>query len=106
MGRGQMFEPAIEAASRDELRSLQETRLSAQIARCTASPGIYRSQLDSVGAEPDDIRSLEDLARLPVLTKKNCVRISSGIRLTAASPSPIRPTSVRCTPPPARPDSP
>jgi phenylacetate-CoA ligase len=70
MGRGQMFEPAIEAASRDELRSLQETRLSAQIARCTASPGIYRTRLDSVGAEPGDICSLEDLARLPVLTKE------------------------------------
>ena len=70
MGRGQMFEPAIEEASRDELRTLQETRLSAQIARCTASPGIYRSQLDSVGAEPEDIRSLEDLARLPVVTKE------------------------------------
>ncbi len=70
MGRGQMFEPAIEEASRDELRTLQETRLSAQIARCTASPGIYRSQLDSVGAEPEDIRSLEDLALLPVVTKE------------------------------------
>jgi phenylacetate-CoA ligase len=71
MGRGQMLEPAIEAASRDELRTLQEARLSAQIARCAASPGIYRSRLDSVGAEPEDIRSLEDLERLPVLTKED-----------------------------------
>lgn len=65
-----MFEPAVEAMSRDELRALQVRLLGPQIERCADSSALYRAKLDSVGAEPGDVRTLDDLARLPVVTKE------------------------------------
>ena len=65
-----MLEPAIEAMPRDELRALQEERLRRQIERCAASSAFYRSKLEAAGAEPGDVRTLDDLARLPVVTKE------------------------------------
>jgi phenylacetate-CoA ligase len=70
MAAGPMLEPAIEALGRDELRARQETLLRRQVERCAASSKLYRSKLESVGAEPGDIRTLADLARLPVVTKE------------------------------------
>ncbi len=65
-----MLEPAVEALSRDELRVLQEGLLATQIERCARSSALYRAKLESVGAEPGDVRTLDDLARLPVVTKE------------------------------------
>jgi phenylacetate-CoA ligase len=65
-----MLEPEIEALSRDELRTLQEELLRRQIERCAGSSALYRAKLDSVGAEPGDIRTLDNLAQLPVVTKQ------------------------------------
>ncbi len=65
-----LFEPALEAISRDELRARQEELLRRQIARCSEASSLYRSKLAEGGAEPADIRSLEDLARIPVVTKE------------------------------------
>lgn len=65
-----MREPAIEAMSRDELRAVQMGLLRRQIERCADSSALYRTKLDSVGAEPGDICTLDDLARLPVFTKE------------------------------------
>jgi phenylacetate-CoA ligase len=65
-----LLDPGIETLGREELRSLQEELLRRQIARCAAASPLYRSKLDSVGAEPSDIRTLADLAHLPVVTKE------------------------------------
>jgi phenylacetate-CoA ligase len=65
-----LLEPRIEAMSRDELRALQEQMLRAQVERCAAASELYRSKLQSVGAKPGDVRTLDDLARLPVVTKE------------------------------------
>jgi phenylacetate-CoA ligase len=67
---GAMLEPALETLGRDELRALQEELLRGQIVRCAASSALYRSKLETVGAEPGDIRTLDDLARIPVVTKE------------------------------------
>jgi phenylacetate-CoA ligase len=65
-----MLEPRIEAMSRDELRALQEQNLRTQVERCTAASALYRAKLQSVGAKPGDVRTLDDLARLPFVTKE------------------------------------
>jgi phenylacetate-CoA ligase len=65
-----MLEPRIESMDREELRALQERLLRRQIERCAAASDLYRSKLASVGAEPRDVRTLDDLARLPVVTKE------------------------------------
>jgi phenylacetate-CoA ligase len=70
MPRQRMLEPAIEAMGRDGLRAEQERLLRIQIERCAASSVLYRAKLEWAGAEPGDVRTLEDLARLPVVTKE------------------------------------
>jgi len=65
-----MLEPAIEAMSREKLRAEQERLLRVQIERCAHSSALYRAKLESVGAEPGDVRTLDDLSRLPVVTKE------------------------------------
>ena len=65
-----LFDAAVEAVSRDELRARQEQLLRAQVARCAGASSLYRAKLASVGTEPDEIRTLEDLARVPVVTKE------------------------------------
>ena len=67
---GRLLEPRIEAMNREELRALQEQMLRLQVERCVAASELYRSKLESVGAEPGDVRTLDDLARLPVVTKE------------------------------------
>lgn len=64
------YEPELETMSREELRVLQETLLRRQVERCYAGSALYRSKLDAVGAEPGDVRGLDELARLPVVTKE------------------------------------
>jgi len=63
------YEPELETMSREQLRALQETLLRRQVERCYAASALYRSKLEAVGAEPGDVRGLDDLARLPVVTK-------------------------------------
>ena len=65
-----MLEQAVEALPREELTAQQEELLRDQVARCAAGSGFYREKLESVGANPQDVRTLDDLARLPVVTKE------------------------------------
>ena len=60
---------SIETASVDELRSLQTERLRSTVANAYENIGHYTMAFDAVGVHPDDIRSLDDLARLPFLVK-------------------------------------
>jgi phenylacetate-CoA ligase len=60
----------VETISRDELFELQARRLRWQVERCSASATLYRRKLTEAGAEPGDIRSPDDLVRLPVVTKE------------------------------------
>ncbi|MGH2349089.1 MAG: phenylacetate--CoA ligase family protein [bacterium] len=54
----------------DGLRRLQEFRLRRLVAHAYARVPFYRRWFDDAGAHPDQIRTLDDLARLPLLTKK------------------------------------
>src|SRR6266851_335132 len=56
--------------SRDELHALQLDRLRWQVERCYGTSALYRAKLDSVGAKPGDIRGVEQLELLPVVTKE------------------------------------
>ena len=64
------WDPAVEAMSRDALHDLQRERLRWQVTRCHAASELYRAKVRQVGAEPGDIKDLQDLARLPVVTKE------------------------------------
>jgi len=55
--------------SSDALRALRETRLAATLDRVFAAHPFYRRLFDATGIRRGDIKSLDDLARLPVTTK-------------------------------------
>ena len=67
---GRFYDPEVETLSRDELRARQEDLLRRQVERCHAGSALYRSKLGEAGAEPADVRGLDDLLRLPVVTKE------------------------------------
>jgi phenylacetate-CoA ligase len=62
------LEPIL-GAGRDELESLQFTRLASTLRHAYANNHNYRRKFDAAGVHPDDLRSLADLARFPFTTK-------------------------------------
>ena len=65
----------METISQDELRVVQNFRIQWQIRRCWERSEFYRARLRSAGAGPEDIRGLDDLRRVPVLTDGELARI-------------------------------
>lgn len=62
------YEP-IETASIDKLRTLQTERLQSTLHNAYANIAHYTRAFDAAGVHPDDVTSLDDLARLPFLVK-------------------------------------
>ncbi|MDD5704621.1 MAG: phenylacetate--CoA ligase [Kiritimatiellae bacterium] len=63
------WQPEAERMPRVELAALQLTRLRAMVARLTANVPFYRDACARAGVTGDNIRSLDDLRRLPFTTK-------------------------------------
>jgi phenylacetate-CoA ligase len=61
----------IERASRDEIAALQVERLRSTVRHAYENVPFYRSRLAAAGIDPDDCRSLDDLAALPFTTKED-----------------------------------
>ena len=87
------YHPEIETASREEMRAIQNEKLVKQVKHVYENVEYYRNLMDEKGVKPEDIKSVDDLHKLPFLTKsdlrdaypygllatdlKNCVRIHS-----------------------------
>ncbi len=87
------FEPEFETMSRDQLEALQLERLQKTVRHCMNSE-FYRERFKELGITPDDIRTLDDVKKLPFTTKddlrehypfglasvpmKECVRLHSS----------------------------
>ncbi|MEP7041501.1 MAG: phenylacetate--CoA ligase family protein [Dokdonella sp.] len=56
---------------REQLAALQWGKLKRLLKHCYREVPYYRRRWNEVGATPDDVRNLEDYARLPVLTKRD-----------------------------------
>jgi phenylacetate-CoA ligase len=65
--------PKIETADRDYLRQIQIERLQATANRAYRHVPYYRDLFDQAGFLPEDIHSLEDLARLPLTRREDLV---------------------------------
>jgi len=61
----------IETASRDELESLQLTRMRASLRRAYEHVTHYREAFDRAGVHPEDLRTLADLGRFPFTVKSD-----------------------------------
>ncbi len=101
-----LLEP-IETASRDELAALQLQRLRWSLNHAYRNVPHYRRRFDEAGVHPNDVQSLEDLARFPFTTKEDlrenypygmfAVPMSDIVRLHASSGTTGKPTVVAYT---------
>jgi len=59
----------IETLPPEELRKHQLQKLKEQVKHCYESSAFYHKKFDSVGLKPEDIKSLEDLQKIPFTIK-------------------------------------
>lgn len=87
------YQPEIETMPVEQLKALQSERLVKQVKHVWENVPYYRKKMEEKGVTPDDIKGIEDLHKLPFLTKddlreaypygllakplKDCVRIQS-----------------------------
>ena len=60
-----------ETAGTDELRAAQLEHLRAQLQRIHRSNAWFRGRLDQVGFAPGDLRNIDDLRHLPLMSKED-----------------------------------
>ena len=63
------YQPEIECASQDQIRAWQDERLAKTVTRVYENVAFYKKKMDDAGITPSDIRSVDDLHKLPFLTK-------------------------------------
>ena len=87
------YQPEIETMPVEEIQTLQSERLVKQVKYVYEHVAFYRDRMDKAGVKPEDIRGIEDLHKLPFITKddlrdqypygllgvplEDCVRIQS-----------------------------
>lgn len=64
------FNEEIETLPKEKLQALQLQRLQAIVERAYTQNEFYRHLYDEAGVKPSDIRTLEDIRKLPFLEKK------------------------------------
>ena len=67
------FQPEIECASREEIRKIQSERLVKQVQNIWDNVPMYRKRMEEKGLTPEDIKSVDDLSKLP-FTEKDDLR--------------------------------
>lgn len=65
------FQPEIETAPREKIVALQNERLVKTVRRVYENVPFYREKMIAAGVAPDDIRSIDDLHKLPFSYKKD-----------------------------------
>ena len=96
-----------ETLSRNEMQALQLARLKETVARVYEKVPYYRAKMDEKGVKPQDIKTLEDLAKLPFTTKQDmrdtypfglfAVEQEELVRIHASSGTTGKPTVVGYT---------
>lgn len=64
------YNARIETMPPRQIQEVQERKLRKQLSYNYQNSAFYRQKFDGVGVRPEDIRTLEDLARLPFTTKE------------------------------------
>lgn len=96
-----------ETLSRKEMQALQLERLKETVTRVYEHVLPYRKKMDEAGVKPEDIKSLDDLKRLPFVTKQDmrdnypyglfAVPMDDIVRIHASSGTTGKPTVVGYT---------
>lgn len=101
------WNPKAETMSPDERHVLQSERLRATVERAYNNVKLYRDRCDAKGIKPEDIKSIDDLKKLPFIYKTDlrdtypygmfAVPMSDVVRIHASSGSTGKPTVVGYT---------
>lgn len=102
-----IWNPTKECMSREQMRELQGERLRKTVHRVYHNTPFYRNKMQEIGLTPDDIRTIDDITKLPFTTKDDlrdnypyglfAVPMSEIIRLHASSGTTGLPTVVGYT---------
>lgn len=97
------FQPELETMTRQQIEALQLERLQHTVRHCMNSP-FYVQRFKELSITPDDIKSLDDLSKLPFTTKEDlrdnypfglaCVGLRECTRLHSSSGTTGNPTVV------------
>ena len=66
---GNYFQKEIETASREQIKAWQDERLVNQVKNVYENVPYYRNRMENKGLRPEDIKGIEDLHKLPFITK-------------------------------------
>lgn len=89
------YNKEAETMPKDELKKLQSERLCAMVKRCYENIPLYKKRFDEMGLKPEDIKSIDDITKLPFTYKQDlrdnypfglfAVPMSEVVRLHASS---------------------
>ena len=65
------FQKEIETASREQITEWQNQRLAATVKRVYDNVPLYRERMDAAGVKPEDIKTIENLTKLPYTSKQD-----------------------------------
>lgn len=102
-----IWDPLYECMPREDLEQLQLERLQATLNRVYKSVTCYKKKFDEAGINPEEIRSLDDLAKFPFTTKEDlrlnypygmfAVPLREVVRIHSSSGTTGKPTVVGYT---------
>jgi phenylacetate-CoA ligase len=102
-----IWNETFECMSREEMREFQSKRLIDTVERVYHNVPYYREKMQAAGITPDDIKSIDDLPKLPFTTKTDlrdnypyglfAVPMSEIVRVHASSGTTGKPTVVGYT---------
>lgn len=80
---GKYYQQEIECASREEIKKMQSERLVKTVKRAYENSAYYKKLMDEKGLTPQDVKSVDDLHKLPFI-KKDDLREAYPYGLLAA----------------------
>ncbi len=101
------WDEGISTAGRDEIESVQLKRLKKTLRNVYENNQYYKKRIDDAGLDPDGLKSIEDIEKLPFTSKEDlrknypfglfCVPLSEVIRVHSSSGTTGNPTVVGYT---------
>ena len=71
MTNGKYWNEKIETLPTEEIRKYQLQKLKEQVKHCYNNSAFYKKKFDNIGLKPQDIRSLDDLQKIPFTVKSD-----------------------------------
>ena len=94
-----IFNPNAETMDRQDLLELQNERLQIVVNQAYSNVDFYRRKFDEAGLSPDDIKTLDDLKKIPFTTRKDLMENYPygmfAVPLAGRGPAPVSAGALR-----------